>query len=115
MLIGGNIRLSKEESVIISTTGNHLEEAQSFPYIGLVINKNLTWEDHIDYINHKINKKLDLLRRIKSSLPLNARLIFFNSVILPFFNYGDIILETEVTIPLWPSYKFFTIRPHKLF
>ena len=49
MLIGSNIRLSK---VIISMKPNLSQ------YPGLVINKNLKWEDHIDYIRHKLNKKL---------------------------------------------------------
>jgi len=31
------------------------------------------------------------LRRIKSCLPLNARTTFFDSFILPLFDYGDII------------------------
>ena len=79
MLIGSNIRLSKVESITISTNGNHFEEAQSFTYLGLVINENLVWEEHID----KINRKQGRFWRIKSSLPQNARLIFFNSFILP--------------------------------
>ena len=40
---------------------------------------------------YKISEKLSLLRRIKSYLPLNARIMFFNSFILPLFDYGDII------------------------
>ena len=55
------------------------------------INKHLTWQDQIDYICNKINKKLGLLRRIKSCLPLDARLIIFNSYVLPIFDYADII------------------------
>ena len=39
-----------------------------------------------------INTKLGLLRRIKSCLPLKARLMFFNRYILPIFDNADIIL-----------------------
>ena len=56
-----------------------------------MINNQFTWNDHIDYICGKINKKLGLLRRIKSYIPLNARSSFFNSFILPLFYYGNII------------------------
>ena len=90
MLIGSNARLSRIDSIIISADGNHLEEAQCFPYLGLVINKNLTWEDHVDHMRNKINQKLGLLRRIKSCLQLSARITFFNSYVLPLFDYGDI-------------------------
>lgn len=91
MLIGSNARLNKVNSITISSDGNLLEEVQSFLYLGLVINKNLTWEDHIEHIRRKINKKLGLLRRIKSCLPLSARITFFNSFVLPLFDYGDVI------------------------
>ena len=60
-------------------------------YLGIVINNRFSWTDHIDYIRDKISEKLSLLRRIKSYLPLNARIMFFNSFILPLFDYGDII------------------------
>ena len=56
-----------------------------------MINNQFSWTDHIDCIRGKISKKLGLLRRIKSCLPINARIMFFNSFILPLFDYGDII------------------------
>ena len=63
----------------ISFNGHPLDTAsQSFHYLGIVINKNLTWNNHIDYLKSTINRKLGLLRRIKSYL-LGARITFFNS------------------------------------
>jgi len=38
-----------------------------------------------------INKKLGLLRRIKAHFPLSARLTFNNSLVLQYFDHGDII------------------------
>ena len=90
MLIGCNSRLRRIESIVISADGKQLKEAQCFPYVGLIINQNLTWEDHIEHMRNKINKKLGLLR-IKLCLPLRARITFFNSFVLPLFDYGDII------------------------
>ena len=66
-------------------------EVQSYKYLGVVINKNLTWHDHIDYIKAKINKKLGLLGRIKNYLPLKCRLLFYDSYILPLFDDADLI------------------------
>jgi hypothetical protein len=68
-----------------------LDVIESFNYSGIVINRNLTWNDHIDYIKSKMNKKLGLLRRIKSYLPINARITFFNSFVLPIFEYCDVV------------------------
>ena len=57
----------------------------------LNINNRLTWQDHVDQMFSKINKKLGLLKRIRYCLPLDARLLFFNSYVLPLFDYADIV------------------------
>lgn len=46
MLIGSNSRLRRIDSIVISADGKQLKEAQCFPYLGLIINQNLTWEHH---------------------------------------------------------------------
>ena len=91
LLIGSSSRLSKVSSILISADDIPLDNVDSYTYLGIVINNQFSWTDHIDCIRGKISKKLGLLRRIKSSLPLNARIMFFNSFILPLFDYGDII------------------------
>ena len=53
--------------------------------------EDLSWNEHIKNIVNKTNQRLGLLRRIKTLLPLNARLILYHSLILPLFDYGDII------------------------
>ena len=80
-----NARLSRIASLVISASGKHLDEAQCFSY--LVVNNNLTLEDHFDNMRHKMNKKLVLVRRIKSCLPLSARITFWgdrgNTTLMP--------------------------------
>ena len=91
LLIGSSSRLSKVGSILISADDIPLDNVDSYTYLGIVINNWFSWTDHIDYIRGKISEKLSLLRHIKSYLPLNARIMFFNSFILPLFDYGDII------------------------
>ena len=88
LLIGSSSRLSKVGSILISADDIPLDNVDSYT---IVINNRFSWTDHIGYIRGKISEKLSLLRRIKSYLPLNARIMFFNSFILPLFDYGDII------------------------
>ena len=64
---------------------------KKFKYLGIVINNRLTWQDHVDQMFSKINKKLGLLKRIRYCLPLDPRLLFFNSYVLPLFDYADIV------------------------
>ena len=91
IIIGSNQPLSNLDSISVTVDDKPIEEVSSFTYLGVIINKHLTWQDHVEYISGKINKKLGLLRRIRACLPLEARLVFFNSYILPVFDYADII------------------------
>ena len=91
LLIGSTFRLSKVGSIHISADNVPLDNVESYTYLVIVINNRFSWSAYIDYICGMISKKLGLLRCIKSCLPLNARITFFNSFILTLFDYWDII------------------------
>ena len=57
--------------------------------LGVSLSSNFTWTEHIEYISTKINQRLGLKRRNKSLLPRSACILFFNSLILPVFDYAD--------------------------
>ena len=48
-------------------------------------------EKELNNISTKINQCIGLLRRIKTFIPLKTRLIIYNALILPLFDYRDII------------------------
>ena len=56
-----------------------------------MINENLFLADHIDFVSKKVNQRLDVLRRIKHLLPKKARNVFVSFMVLPFYDYCDII------------------------
>ena len=56
-----------------------------------MINNRFSWSGHIESGRRKTSKKLGLLRRIKSCLPLTASYIFLKFFFLSLFDYGDII------------------------
>ena len=54
---------------------------QSSIYIvGVVIHKNLTWNEHIESLIAKVNQRIGLLNRIKHVLPLDARVALYNAL-----------------------------------
>ena len=78
MLIGSSKRLATLSSSLTVSIGNvPLEEVQTYKYLGMMINNNLSSHEYIDYIKSKFNKKLGLLRCIKNYLPIHNRLLFF--------------------------------------
>ena len=55
--------------------------------LGVSIDKNLTFQTHIDNILKKCNSQLYLLTRIKCFLNLDSRKMFYNAYILPHIDY----------------------------
>lgn len=91
MLIGSNRKLGDISSFSLSIFDTDINTVSNFKYLGIMLSTHFTWTSHIEYISSKINKNLGLLRRIKHLLPKQARLLFYNSLVLPIFDYADVI------------------------
>ena len=91
VLFGSTRRLKSLNTVSIKINDSPLEHANTFKYLGVTLREDLSWNEHIKNIINKTNQRLGLLRRIKRLLPLHARLTLYHSLILPLFDYGDII------------------------
>ena len=60
-------------------------------YLGLILDHKLKFVEHIDYIKKKIAKRIGAMYKSKNLLPLKYRKMFANSLMLPHFDYLDII------------------------
>ena len=73
MLIGGDSKLHKLNSLSFFVLCNQLDRVRNFKYLGVVLSSNFTWTEHVEHVISKVNQRLDLLRGIKHLLPYNAR------------------------------------------
>ena len=64
----------------LSITKTNFECEDSIKYLGVVIHKNLTWNEHIESLIAKVNHIIGLLTRIKHLLPLHARVALYNAL-----------------------------------
>ena len=67
------------------------EKVRVKKYLGLIVDHKLTFVSHIDYIKKKITKRIGAMYKSKNLLPLKYRKMFANSLMLPHFDYLDII------------------------
>ena len=68
-----------------------LEQKDSCKFLGIIIDKNLSWKSHIEYITNKISKNIALLGRLKHTFPKSILKSLYYSLVLPYLNYGNII------------------------
>lgn len=85
MLISSNRKNNSQLSVTFKNS--IIEQVTHEKVLGLYIDSNLSWKFHVEHIIKKINSLLYLFRRIKKFLDVEARILYYNSFILPHIDY----------------------------
>ena len=95
MLVCSNRKAKKldnrRESLNINLDGKTIETVKCAKLLGIHLDSNLTWNEHVEQTTKKINKRLGLLKRSKSFLTPKARIMFYNAVIQPVMDYGSCV------------------------
>ena len=66
MLFGSSKRLKDTTNLIALCVGDKLiRRTKKIKYIGVILDEQLTYGDHIDYISTKIKRNLGAIKRIK--------------------------------------------------
>ena len=71
-----------------TNTYNFLEQKDYVRYLGVLIDKHLTWKYHISHIASKISKTIGVIARLRHFVPTNTLLNIYRSLILPHLLYG---------------------------
>ena len=73
------------------TISNHVIERQEFiKFLGVLLDENLNWKEHIKYTVNKIAKNLGLLYKARPFIERNALLALYYSYIQTYINYANI-------------------------
>ena len=61
-------------------------------YLGILIDKNLSWKIHIDNVATKLSKMVGLIAKLRNFVPQHTLLNIYCALILPYLSYGLIVL-----------------------
>ena len=111
VIYGSSRKVAKFDNVSITVNDSILDRIDSSKYLGVTIQQNLTWSEHIDNISKKLNQCLGLIRRIKFLLPIQARLTLYNTLVLPLLDYSDIVWgdKNNSTLMNHCTFKYYNI------
>ena len=88
MIVGSRQRLNQINSDPDILIGDHMiKRVSNKKFLGVVLDEQLNWHNHIDNQCAKISKNIALLRRAKCFLTENALITMYNSLVLPHFTY----------------------------
>ena len=92
LLYGSNKRLANVNNLTLKldeTSASH--NIASTKYLGLIMDSNLNWHDHIDYIASKVSSRLGLLGRIRKYITVDTCKQLHCSLIQPLYEYCDVV------------------------
>ena len=64
-----------------------LNDQELHKVIGMVVDENLEWREHVNGVFKKVSQTLALFRRIKHVLPKWSKIMFYNAYIMPHLDY----------------------------
>ena len=76
----------------LNIRGKKSKSTNSYRYLGIDIDKNLTFQDQFNSMSQKIAYKIWIYRHNRINMDDVTALIIFKTMLLPYFDYGCIFL-----------------------
>jgi Txe/YoeB family toxin of Txe-Axe toxin-antitoxin module len=71
----------------ITVNNQVIDRVESIKFLGVVLDENLKWTDHIKLIKSKISKNIGIICKARKKFEAKALMMLYNSLILPYLNY----------------------------
>ena len=70
---------------------NIINITNEIKFLGVIIDKHLTWKNHINYISNKVSKGIGIIYRANNLLYSDSLHILYETLIKPYFSYCSAI------------------------
>ena len=77
-----------------------VHEVEQIKYLGIILDRNQNWNYHAEYLVTKLSSAAGAMYRIRNSLPLDARLLVYNSLVASHLQYSITAWGTCSTVIL---------------
>ncbi len=94
MLIGSHRSLAKMPEMSIHINNKPLHKVPIYKYLGMLIDSNLKWNDHINNMIPKISAKIGILRSLRNIVPTDTLIQNYNAIVQPHLDYGDAVYDS---------------------
>lgn len=75
--------------------GTLIEHKRETCFLGVLMDDRLTWSKHIGAIKSKMSRFIGVIFKLKSIIPISARLTIYNSLVQSHMNYCSLIWGTS--------------------
>ena len=91
MVFGSRSKVKKAKKVKVYVNGDKLQMVPTFKYLGFILDSTLNYNHHINSVIRTVLHKMTLLAKMKKYLKSDVATQIYRSMLLPYFDYADII------------------------
>ena len=77
---------------------NLVKSSSTQKHLGMTLDTKLDFSLHLKNVQNKVNKTIELLRKLQDTLPRTSLITIFKSFIRPHLDYGDIIYDRAYNV-----------------
>ena len=88
---GTKQRVKKIKNLKLSLSNTLIQQVPSYKYLGIILNTSLNFNQQIQQTVNKVSHKLYVLSKLRKFLTIKTAVLIYKSMILPYFDYGDIV------------------------
>jgi exonuclease III len=81
-------RFMIEDHVNLKIDNNNISRVNSFNLLGITLDDNLTWNNHLRILSSKISRTNGLMARLKNVVPCTTLRLIYSSLVTCHLNYG---------------------------
>ena len=87
VLFGTHQRTSKSKPLQIKMNKQSIFESQNYKYLGVILDKNLNFNEHLEKTYRKVSSRIKLLSRVRQNINPHTAEIIYKVMILPVMLY----------------------------
>ena len=70
---------------------NVIAKVHSSKFLGIIIDQKLKWQEHLNAVANKVSKSLGEIYKMKNILPMSILPMLYSTLILPYYQYCNMV------------------------
>ena len=91
MVFGTKHTISQLDDLAITCEGVDIEVRKKTKYLGVVLDSELKFTDHVNYLKQKLIGRTKMLGKLRQLIGQDLTLELYKSLILPVIDYADVV------------------------